>query len=424
MAPTVVPTLKITGFAPIPLSILLDRHLSPESKLTYLIIRTHDRGNGCFACRETLAVEIGLSPYHIRKGIGELLERGILTLEKRRMGLTDLIRLTDHDWGLPNPSEAELTEPEFELPPEPELPEEPLLPIQPVEVEVDLVEEPDEVEVEPVEEPVEAVEEPVEAAEEPDEVLVEVESEPDEEPDEDAVKPLELGREDVSSPSSNDLNYKYNASKKDASKYNTPCTKPESTEPSPKATEKLCDELVSFFYESKENRQPTQNELVNWRATAKRLLDEFTLEELQEATRYAIDQGARLFYYVALVAPDYIVKRRQQQAAELQHAQIDSKALSQEQQRQHQLEALRSSTHEFDVQTRNLLTGLEERMRPQTFRTWFREAFIVNYSKDSLTLALPSSTMAEWITQRYTALLQEVSGKTHIEIISAEEGSR
>lgn len=402
MAPTIVPTIKIAGFAPIPLYILLDPHLSPEAKLTYLIIRHHDRGHGCFACRETLAIEIGLSPYHIRKGICELLDRGIITLEKRHMGLTDLIRLVDHDWGLPSNVPAdELTEPEFVIPPEPEFPEDPRLPVQPVEIEVDFAKEPAEVEIEPVEEPI-----VVEAAEEPAE---------------DTDKPVEPGRENVSDRSSNDLNYKYDAFKDDVSKHiHTPSTKLGRKEETDQTNqEREWEKLVRSFYQVKEGRTPTRNELLNWKPTATRLLSEFTLSELISATQYAIAKGARLFYYVALVGPAYILQQRQQKQEDVERQKHASKALSEERQRQHQLEALRSSAREYEAQRQELLTDLEERMRPQTFRVWFKDAFVTNITEDSLTLAVPSQGAVDWISKSYAALLQEVSGKTNIRLIAA-----
>jgi len=397
MSTATAPTTPQIGFAPIPLSILLDRHLSPESKLTYLIIRTHDRGHGCFACRETLALEIGLSPYHIRKGICELLDRGTITVEKRRMGLTDLVRLTDHDWGLPsNDPTEELSEPSFEAPPEPELSEEPLLPVQPVEDAVEFVEEP-----------------------------VEVELESDEEPVEDAVKPLDSGLEDVSSRSSNHLNYKYDAFKKDASKYITPSTKLDRIEDTGQTNQKTeWKDLIRFFYQKKENRNPTQNEIFNWKPTATRLLSEFPLSELLSATQYAIEKGARLFYYVALTAPGYIVEHRQQRKIELQHAQIDSKAIEAQNEREYRLETLRCSAREFDAQTKDLLAGLEAKMRPQTFRVWFRDTFIVNATEDTMTLTVASQGAVEWVCEKYMSLLQEVTQKTHIKVISVEEGSQ
>ena len=428
MSTDAAPSVDIAGFVPTPNHILLSSEFAPETKLTYQIIRYHDRGRGCFACRETMAQEVGLSLYHLRRGICELVDHGIIKLEKRRMGLTDIIRLTDHDWGLPNPSEADLTEPEFELPPEPELPEEPLLPIQPVEVEVDLVEEPVKVAEEPIELATDLTDEPVRIEIAPDEDPIEVESagepaevevESDEEPVEDVVKPVEPGREDVSSRSSNDLNYKYDAFTKDASKYITPNTKLDRIDETGQTNQKSeWEELVHFFYQKKEGRKPTQNELLNWKPTATRMLSEFSLSELLSATQYAIEKGARLFYYVALVSPAYIIGQRQQKQEDVDRQKRDSKALQAEQQRRHQLESLRVSAAVYDAQTRSLLAGLENKMRPQVFRTWFKDAFIANITQDTLTLAVPSQGAVEWMSKSYTALIQEITDKPHIQFVT------
>ena len=81
------PSVDIAGFVPIPNHILLNPDLSPETKLVYEIIRYHDRGRGCFAARETMAQEVGLSPYHIRKGICELVDHEINAMKISRKSL-------------------------------------------------------------------------------------------------------------------------------------------------------------------------------------------------------------------------------------------------------------------------------------------------------------------------------------------------
>ncbi len=55
----------------------------------------------------------------------------------------------------------------------------------------------------------------------------------------------------------------------------------------------------------------------------------------------------------------------------------------------------------------------------QAYNVWFRDAFITNLTQDTLTLAVASPEAVEWITQRYTALLQEISGKADIHVIAA-----
>lgn len=388
------PTTEKIGFAPTPLRILLDSTLSPWSKLAYGIVQYHDRGNGCFASRETMAAELNTSTYHIRIGVHQLLERGELTIEERGMGRTDIIRLTDRTFGIPvdpDPPTVEFTEPEFELPPEPELPEEPQQPGQPVEVE-----------------PIELVE-PIEV-----------------EPEETEFQPVSTGLEKLETPRSKTRNYKYISSEEDINKKNTLCTKPGITELlDTDHQKKQCDEekLISHFFEKKEDRQPTQNEIHNWRKTARRLLDEFTIDELKPAVENAIDQGARLFYFTALTAPSFVLDQRQKKQIDSDRQKQDSKAIKDEQQREHQLNALRRSAREFDAQTQDLLAGLEAKMRPQTFNVWFASSFITNITPDTLTLAVASPGAVEWIREKYMGLLQEASGKAHVEVISAEEGA-
>jgi len=131
-----------------------------------------------------------------------------------------------------------------------------------------------------------------------------------------------------------------------------------------------------------------------------------------------VAKGARLFYYVALVGPAYILQQRQQKQEDVEREKRASKAIEAEQQRRHQSDALRRSTAVYDAQTQNLLAGLEARMRPQIFRTWFTDTFITEITKDSLTLAVASPGAVEWMSKSYTALLQEVSGKGHIKFIA------
>jgi len=375
-----------------------------------------------------MAAELTVSTYHIRIGVQQLLERGEITIEERGMGRTDIIRLTDRSLGIPAPPTVEFTEPEFELPPEPELPEEPQLPVQPVEVEIEPVVEPIEV---VVEEPIEVATEPVEiepvvesieiVVEEPAVEPVEEPVEVEKSPAETEFQPVELGVQNFSPPSSKILNYKYISSEEDKKKYTHTPTELGTTEEPPKAPKKQCDEekeLISFYYETKENRQPSRNEIYNWRKTARRLLDEFTLDELKPAVINAIDKGALLFHFVALTAPDFILKQRQQKQDDAEREKRASKALQAERKRIHQLEALRRSAAVYDAQTKDLLTGLESKMRPQIFRTWFADSFITEITKDSLTLAVASQGAAEWISKSYTTLIQEITGKAHIEFVA------
>ena len=353
--PTVLPT---AGFSTIDNDVLLNPKISIEAKATLALLKYFDRGTdrGCFARKETLCRFLSVSPYRLRKALAELKDLGLITITRPGQGHPDIIRVVRQE--------------------EPQKPE-------PLQVDVEQVGE-------------ELQEELDRVVEEPLEVVHEEPPEPLEKSDDSDSHAVEIQTGDILP----EEHYKEENKYKNINTLNP------------------CDELISYFYTLKENRQPSQNEIANWTSTARRLLKEFTLEELKPAVENAIDQGARLFYFVALTGPAYIVKKRQQQQIELQHAQIDSTAIEAQNEREHRLEALKRSAREFDAQTQNLLVGLEAKIRPQSFRTWFKDTFITNVTEDTLTLAVASDSAAEWITQRYTALLQEISGKDHIEFIA------
>ena len=379
------PTISTAGFTILPNYILLDPSLSIESKATLSLLRFFDRGQGrgCFCKKETLCHYLKISPYRLRQALRELEKRGLIKIQRRGQGQTDVIFVVYEE-------ERDTPEPQ---------------PLQFEDIEDEMgIGNVDELEIDGIEEELGHV------GKELEEVDSSVPGE----------KSADLEVKESEIQTCNDFTSKEQVfeEKKDN---NTPCTKPGTTELlDTDHQEKQCeeDEIISYFYKIKENRHPTQNEIKNWASTARRLLSEFTLPELKEATKYAIDQGARLFYFLALVGPKYIIHRRQQQVAELQHAQIASKAIETQNERGRRLEALRSSAREFDAETHNLLASLEDRMRPQTFNVWFRNTFISNITDDTLTLAVASPEAAEWMSKSYTALIQAITGKDRIEFIS------
>ena len=76
-----------------PKDILFHQGLSPYSKLVYEIVLHFDRGNGCFPRRTKMSQMLGLSLYHIRKGLQELEDRGLITNQRRGQGKTNLIHI-------------------------------------------------------------------------------------------------------------------------------------------------------------------------------------------------------------------------------------------------------------------------------------------------------------------------------------------
>ena len=184
-----------------------------------------------------------------------------------------------------------------------------------------------------------------------------------------------------------------------------------------------CDEnnLISYFFELKEGRQPTRAEIHNWTPTAQRLLEEFSYKELIPAVENAVEKGAKLFYFTALTAPSFILDQRQKRQIESDRLKHAEKALKQNRQQAHRLSTFRRSAAVYDGETKKLLTHLEECIRPQSFRTWFKDTFIVNSTESSITLAVVSHTAAQWVEEHYSDLLKEASGKAKVEVISAEE---
>jgi chromosomal replication initiator protein len=54
------------------------------------------------------------------------------------------------------------------------------------------------------------------------------------------------------------------------------------------------------------------------------------------------------------------------------------------------------------------LLALEQRLRPQTFNTWFRPTRAWHFDAQEVTIEVPSSYFAEWLETRYLDLIREV----------------
>jgi len=363
------PSISTAGFTILPNSILLDPSLSIEAKSTLGLLRFFDRGygKGCFCKKETLCHYLRLSPYRLRKALDELVKLGLITIQRRGQGQTDVIFVAyEEERETPGPQPLQFED--FE----------------------------DEIE-----------EEPVHVGEELDEVD---RCEPGEKCADLEVKPVEIQ-------TCNDFTHKEQSVQENLDKNHT-TTQPESIKPPSNATKDKCEELIIFFYATKEHRQPTRNELKNWASTARRLLSEFTLPELKEATKYAIDQGARLFYFVALTGPDFILKRRQQREAEINREREAERGREQEEAKRRKFEELRKSSATYEKLTQDLLGNLSQRLRPQSVNVWFKDTFVIEATNDSLTLAVGSSYIADFISEKYKALLQEITGKSDIQFIT------
>ena len=67
--------------------------LSPQSRVFFSGLLHYDRGRGCWASRTTLSRLTGLSEYHIRESIKELVEVGLITETRRGQGKTNIINI-------------------------------------------------------------------------------------------------------------------------------------------------------------------------------------------------------------------------------------------------------------------------------------------------------------------------------------------
>jgi len=386
-APPVLPT---AGNSRLENDVLLDPTVTVEAKAMLTLLQYFDRGNGrgCFASKETLSHFANLSLFRLKNALDELVDLGKITIQRRGQGKTDIIFIVPRE---NQPISCEEDAPQIESPP---LNSEK---IDQIEDEIAQLEE-----IEP-------------------EIKPQLEEElPEVDPGEsvEEIADLEIKSFDFQKPNISPVEH-YIEENKVKNSYFTLCTKPGTIEPQDRTgTEKQCEDLISFYYVTKENRQPTKIEIHNWTSTARRLLNEFSLDELKPAVINAVTKGARLFHFVGLTAPSFIIEQRQQKQEDVEREKRASKALEAEQQRRHQSDALRRSATVYDGETKYLLNGLESRMRPQVFRTWFKDTFITKITEDTLTLAVASPRAAEWMSKSYTALIQEITDKPHIQFIA------
>ena len=84
-------------FVMTPKSILFHEDLLPTTKLFYSALLHYDRGRGCWASRETLSKMTGLSLYHIRESIKQLIEFGLITETRRGQGKTNVINIVSDE---------------------------------------------------------------------------------------------------------------------------------------------------------------------------------------------------------------------------------------------------------------------------------------------------------------------------------------
>ena len=90
---------KTKPFVMFPKEVLFHNDLSIHSKLFFSSLLHWDRGsgNGCFASRLTMSGMTGLSLYHIRESIKELVELGLIYEIRRGLGQTNLIHIVLDD---------------------------------------------------------------------------------------------------------------------------------------------------------------------------------------------------------------------------------------------------------------------------------------------------------------------------------------
>jgi hypothetical protein len=79
------------GFTLLSNLVLLDTALTDGAKVTYLVLLHHARQAGsCFPGQERLSVERGVTERSVRSHLKELVERGLITIERRGQARTNL----------------------------------------------------------------------------------------------------------------------------------------------------------------------------------------------------------------------------------------------------------------------------------------------------------------------------------------------
>lgn len=83
----------VDPFVMFPKRIMFKTELSIHTRFLYTLLQHYDRGRGCWASRDRMSNETGLSLYHIRKGLHELEDLGMIKWKRRGQGITDFIEL-------------------------------------------------------------------------------------------------------------------------------------------------------------------------------------------------------------------------------------------------------------------------------------------------------------------------------------------
>ena len=86
-------SVKNKPFVMVDKEVMYRSDLSPQSRVFFSGLLHYDRGRGCWASRTTLSRLTGLSEYHIRESIKELVEVGLITETRRGQGKTNIINI-------------------------------------------------------------------------------------------------------------------------------------------------------------------------------------------------------------------------------------------------------------------------------------------------------------------------------------------
>ena len=374
------------GFVLILNEVILDPTLSAEAKATFGVLTHFDRGRGCFCKKETLARFTKLSLFRLRKALRELKDRGRITIQSRKMGMTDLIRIVSkvHVRGVEEPLIEEPTweQPEFEV-------EEPWIE-SPELISEDPWIEPPQVEIEAPQ-----IEFPG----------------PDPETAEPPVESGELRVEIPVAPAGNDCSSKENKAKNTST--NTPPSYTGRLEASP-PKEGVIKEVINHFFQLKEQRPAALTEIKHWSPVAIQLLQDFTVEEVKGAIDHCVHHlHAKLFYFIGLAAPGYIHSQRKSKEQSIEKPSVQEpppQEQSEEKRKQIHREE-RKQNNPYKSETQSLLDIVFQQVRPQSFNVWFRDLFIREIKEDSIVLDVCSQPAADFIEQKYGSLLQKITGK-------------
>jgi len=181
------------------------------------------------------------------------------------------------------------------------------------------------------------------------------------------------------------------------------------------------NEIINHFFQKKENRNGCKTELNHWRNTASMLLKDFSVDEIKDAIT-EFSEESRLFYWIGLKAPKFIYEQRhrKEQVVKLPVVASEPPEEPTPENQVHQTPPVARTAHDdtrYASETVRLLKAIRERVRPMSFSCWFKEAKILDIGDNSMILRVRTIENALRLEKEHFPLLQELTGKSDIEIV-------